>query len=122
MTAEPEAGEAILGNNHAYAYHYGVGDTQLVIAGEAIATEDGTADDGLQKIVGEAHTTKDAEMMEHTAETLEGIPRRDHCRDNHQQDDEVVDGFEPAFQITKVHETQGNDYGGRYHENLMPYL
>ena len=74
MAAEPETGEAILGNNHAYAYHHGVGDAQLVIAGETIATEDGTANNRLQQIVGETHASKDAEMMEHTAYTLEGIP------------------------------------------------
>ena len=74
MTGEPDAGKAILGNNHSYAYHHGVGDAQLVIAGETIATENGAADDGLQQIVGETHTSKDAQMMEHTAYTLEGIP------------------------------------------------
>ena len=74
MAGEPEAGEAVLRDNHSDAYHHGIGDAQLVIAGQAVATEDGAADDGLQQIVGEAHTTKDAEVMEHTAYTLEGIP------------------------------------------------
>ena len=74
MAFKPEAGEAVLRNHHTHSYHHGIGDAQLVIAGEAIATEDGTADDGLQQIVGETHTPEDAQMMEHTAYALEGIP------------------------------------------------
>ena len=79
MAAEPEAGEAILDNNHAYAYHHGVGDAQLVIAGETIATEDGTANNRLQQIVGETHAAEDTEMMEYTTNTFESIPRRNYC-------------------------------------------
>ena len=109
MIAEPESGETILGDYHARSYHHGVGDAQLVVAGEAIATEDGAADDGLQQIVGETHAAEDAQMMEHAAETLEGIPRRNHSRDNHQQDNEVVNGFEPLADVAKVHESQDDD-------------
>ena len=47
MVGEPEAGEAVLRDNHAYSYHHGVGDAQLVITGETVAAEDGAADDGL---------------------------------------------------------------------------
>ena len=74
MAGEPEAGEAVLRDNHSDAYHHGIGDAQLVIAGETIAAEDGTADDGLQQIVSETHAAEDAEMMEHPANTLESIP------------------------------------------------
>ena len=48
MGGKPETGEAVLGDNHANTYHNGIGDAQLVIAAQAVATEDGTADDGLQ--------------------------------------------------------------------------
>ena len=65
----------------------------MVIAGQAIAAEDGAADDGLQQVVGETHATKDAEMMEYSANALESIPGRDYCRNDHQQDDEIVDRF-----------------------------
>ncbi len=122
MTAKPESGEKVLRDNHANTYHHGIGDAQFVIAGQTIAAEDGAADDGLQQIVGETHAAKDAQMMEHTAHTLKGIPSRDDSRDYHQEDDEVVDGLEPAFQIAKVHETQGDDNSGRYHEYPMPDL
>ncbi len=74
MAGKPEAGEEVLRNNHSHSNHHSVGDAQLVIAGETIATENGAADDGLQQIVGETHTSKDAQMMEHTAYTLESIP------------------------------------------------
>ena len=47
MAAEPEAGKEVLRNNHAKTNHHGIGDAQLVIATEAVAAEDGTADDGL---------------------------------------------------------------------------
>ena len=122
MVGEPEAGEAVLGDNHRHAYHHGIGDTQLVITSKAVATENGAADNGLQQIVGETHAAEDAQMMEHTTHTLEGIPRRDHSRDDHQQDDEVADGSEPAFQLTEIHETQRNDARGRSEEYGMPYL
>ena len=45
MTAKPEAGETVLGDYHTHSYHHSVGDTQLVIATQAVATEDGAADD-----------------------------------------------------------------------------
>ena len=106
MAGKPEAGEEVLRDNHANTYHHGVGDAQLVIASQAVATEDGTADDGLQQIVGEAHASEDAQVMKHPAHAIEGIPCRDHSRDNHQQDDEVVDGLKPQLQPAEVHETQ----------------
>ena len=68
-----------------------------MITGETIAAEDGAADDGLEQVVGETHTTKDAEMMEYAANALESIPGRDNCRDDHQQDDEIVDRLKPRF-------------------------
>ena len=74
MAAEPEACEEVLRDNHCHSYHHSVGDAQLVIASQTIATEDGAADDGLQQVVSETHATKDAKVMEHTAHTLKGIP------------------------------------------------
>ncbi len=74
MTAKPEAGKEVLRDNHANTYHHGVGDAQLVIAGQAITAEDGAADDGLQQIVGKTHAAKDAQMMEHTTNSLKSIP------------------------------------------------
>ena len=74
MAGKPEAGEEVLRDHHANTYHHGVGDAQLVIAGQAVAAEDGAPDDGLQQVVGKAHATKNAQMMEHTAYTLECIP------------------------------------------------
>ena len=112
MILEPEAGEEVLRDNHRHANHHSIGDAQLIIAGEAVAAENGAADDGLQQIVGETHAAEDAQMMEHAAETLEGIPRRDHSRDNHQEDDEVVDRLKPHLDFAKVHETQSNDNSG----------
>ena len=74
MAAEPEAGKEVLRNNHAKTNHHGIGDAQLVIASETVATEDGAADDGLQQIVGKTHATEDAQVMEYATNTLEGIP------------------------------------------------
>ena len=122
MAAKPEAREEVLHDNHTHSNHHGVGDAQLVIAGQAVAAEDGTADDGLQQIVGETHATEDAQVMEHTAHTLEGIPCRDNSRDYHQEDDEVVDGLEPHVEITKVHEAQTYDKRCRYAEDDVPDL
>ena len=75
MAAEPEAGEEVLCDNQANTNHHGISDTQFVIVGQAIAAEDGAADDGLQQIISETHAAKNAQMMEHTAYTLESIPR-----------------------------------------------
>ena len=47
MIPKPEASEAVLANDHHDAYEHSVGDTQFVIAGETVTTEDGAADDGL---------------------------------------------------------------------------
>ena len=95
MAAKPITGEEILRDDHSTSDHHGVGDAQLIIAGKAIATENEAADDGLEQIVGETHTSEDAEMVEHPTYTLEGILGRDDGRDDHQQDDEVVDGLKP---------------------------
>ena len=95
MAAKPIAGEEILRDDHSTSDHHGVSDAQLIIAGQTIAAEDEAADDGLEQIVGETHTSEDAEMVEHPTYTLEGIPGRDDGRDEQQQDDEVVDGLEP---------------------------
>ena len=46
----------------------------MVVAGQAVATEDSAADDRLEKIVGETHATEDAKMVEHPTYTLESIP------------------------------------------------
>ena len=77
MTAKPIAGEEILDDHHREANHHSIGDAQIVVAGKSVAAEDGAADDGLEQIVGEAHATEDAEMVEHSAHTFEGIPGGD---------------------------------------------
>ena len=74
MILEPEAGEEVLRDNHRHANHHSIGDAQLIIAGEAVAAENGAADDGLQQIVGETHASKDAQVMEHISNALESIP------------------------------------------------
>ena len=122
MVGEPIAGEEVLHDNHAQSHHHGVGNAQFVIASQTVAAEYETADDGLQQIVRETHAAKDAQMMEYTAHALEGIPCRDHSRDNHQEDDEIVDWLEPAFQTTKVDEAQDNDKRGGDTEDSMPNL
>ena len=122
MTAEPIAGKAVLGDNHRDAYEDGIGDTQLVIATQTVTTEDGTANNGLQQIVGETHTSEDAKVVEHIAHTLECIPSRDNSRDNHQEDDKVVNGFEPHFDGAKIDESQDDDNSGGYHEDFVPDL
>ena len=95
MAAKPITCEEILANNHSAANHDGIGNAQKMVTGQAIAAEDGTADDGLQQIVSETHAAEDAEMMEHPANALESIPGRNYCRNYHQQDDEIVDGLKP---------------------------
>ena len=95
MIGEPEAGEEVLRDNHAYSYHHGVGNTQFIIATQTVTAKNGTTDDGLQKIVGKTHASKNTQMMEYISNALKGIPCRDYCRHNHQEDDEVVEGLEP---------------------------
>ena len=74
MAAKPIAGKKVLDNNHSASNHDGVGDAQIVIAGETVAAEDSAADDGLQQIVSKTHTTEDAEMVEHPTHAVKGIP------------------------------------------------
>jgi hypothetical protein len=106
MSAKPEAGEEVLHKNHAQSDHHGVSGAKLIIASKAIATEDGTTNDGLQQIVGETHATEDAQVMEHAADALERIPCRHHTRDNHQEDDETVDGVEPRLKAAESDKAQ----------------
>ena len=122
MVAEPITGEEILADDHCAADHDGVGDAQIVVTGQTVAAEDGTADNGLEQIVGKTHTSEDAEMMEHTAHAIEGIPGRNHSRDDHQQDDEVVDGLKPWIEIAEFDKTQRDDNDGRANEDDVPYL
>ena len=96
MAGKPITGKEILTNDHSTSNHNSIGNTQIAIAGQSIAAEDETADDGLEQIVGKTHATKNAEMMQHSANTPESIPGRNYCRDDHQQDNEVVDGLEPG--------------------------
>ena len=95
MTAKPIAGKTVLANYHRHTNKNGISDAQLIIAGKAVAVENETADDGLQQVVGETHAAEDAEVTEHAPDAFEGIPRRDHGRDDHQQDKEIVDRLEP---------------------------
>ena len=78
MAGKPIATEKVLADHHHQTDEHGIGDTHFIITAQSVSTEDETADDGLQQIVGEAHAAKDAQVMEYTAHTLEGIP----CRDN----------------------------------------
>ena len=94
----------------------------MMVAGQTVAAEDGAADDGLEQIIGETHPSEDAEMTEHPTDAIESIPGRDDGRDNHQQDDEVVDGLKPRFQIAEIHKTQCDDDDGRANQDVMPYL
>ena len=48
MVPKPVAAKDILNDNYAHAYHHGVSDAQQTITSQSIATEDETADDGLQ--------------------------------------------------------------------------
>ena len=95
MTAKPTAAEGILTDDHRQTNHHGVCDAYLIVTAKTIAAEDGTADNGLEQIVGKTHATEDAEMMKHSTNAPESIPCRDDCRDNHQQYNEIVDGLQP---------------------------
>ena len=94
----------------------------MVITSKTIAAEDEAAYDGLEQIVGKTHATEDAKVMEHTTNALESIPGRNYCRDNHQQNDDVVDGLQPEVQLAEIRETQRKDYDSRAKEDAMPYL
>ena len=122
MVGEPVAAEDVLADDHQESHKYGVGDAQFVVAGKSVATEDETADDGLQEVVGEAHTSEDAQVTEHLTDTLKGIPGRDDSRDDHQQDEEIVDGREPQGQTAEINNAQDDDQQGRDAEDKMPDL
>ena len=74
MILKPITAEKVLADDHAQADDHSIGGTESSIAGQTITTEDGTADDGLQQIVGKTHATEDAQVMEYATNTLEGIP------------------------------------------------
>lgn len=109
MGAEPITTEEVLAENHAQSNEHGVGGTNKSIAFETVATEDETADDGLEQVVGKTHTTEYTQVVQHAAHTLEGIPCRDNARNYHQQDEKAIYRFEPHLKCTKVNKAQGND-------------
>ena len=109
MAAKPPAAEEVLADNHAKANEYGVGNADKSIAFQSVTAEDKAAYDRLEQVIGEAHATKCTQMFQHAAHTLESIPSRNDCRDNHQQDKKVIDGRKPRFQHPKIHETQRKD-------------
>ena len=104
MILKPITAEEVLADDHAQADDHSIGGTESSIAGQTITTEDGTADDGLQQIVGKTHSAEDAEVMKYAAHTSESIPGRDYCRDNHQQDQKTVDGGGPQGKCSEVDE------------------
>lgn len=77
MVLEPMAAEEILPDNHRKANEHCVGDAYQPVKSQSIAAEDEAADDGLQQIVGQAHTPKDAKVMERAPDGAEGIPGGD---------------------------------------------
>ena len=81
MTAEPIPAEGILCQDHAQTDKHCIGDTYLIVTAQTVATEDETADDGLQQVVGETHPTEGTEVFQHAAHPFKGIPGWDHCRD-----------------------------------------
>ena len=87
MVLEPVATKGILDNDHSQADEDSIGDAHQTVASQSVATEDKTADDGLQQIVGEAHPAKEAEMGKCATYALEGIPGRNHRRCNHDEDE-----------------------------------
>ena len=122
MVGEPIAAEDVLADDHQESYKYGVGGAQFVVTGKAVAAENETAYDGLQQVVGEAHASEDAQVTEHLTDTLKGIPGRDDSRDDHQQDEEIVDGRDPQGQTAEINNAQDDDQQGRDAEDKMPYL
>ena len=74
MAVEPIAGKTILTDDHGCTNHNGIGYAQIAIASQTVTIEDGTAYDGLQQVVGEAHAVKDAKVMQHLANFVESIP------------------------------------------------
>ena len=86
MIPEPDPAESILDYDHSYAYQHGVGSADPMVAGEAEAAEDETAEYGLEEIIGEAHTAEYAQMMQDLAESGEGIPAGNHCGNDHEED------------------------------------
>lgn len=78
MAAKPIAGKTVLADDHRQTDEDSIGNAQLVITGQSVAAEDGTADDGLQQVIGKTHTAEYAQVMEYTANALECIPRRYH--------------------------------------------
>ena len=115
MVAEPITGKEILTNDHSTSHNDGIGNTQIAITGKAIAAEDGTADNGLEQIVGKTHTSENTQMMQHLAHALRSIPCRNDGRHNHHQYHQIVDRVKPRGYLAKIHNTQHN-----YHQRRSP--
>lgn len=109
MALEPITAKRVLKENHGKANEHGVCDAHKAIASKSIATEDETANDGLQQVVGQTHASKKAKMTEHATHGVKGVPCRNHRRCNHYENEEVVNRSEPQRQIPKIHHAQHDD-------------
>ena len=96
MALEPIAAKNILYDDHSQADEHGIGDTHKPKTAQTITTEDETADDGLQQIVGETHAAKETKMTKGSANGSKGVPCRNYSRRDHHENKEVVDRCEPS--------------------------
>ena len=74
MASKPPAAEEILADYHAKTYENGIGDANPSVKGQAVTIEDIATYNRLKQIVGETHASEYAEVVEHSAHILEGVP------------------------------------------------
>ena len=121
MVLEPIAAKDVKDDDHGQTDEHGVGDAYKAIAGQTIAAEDKTADNGLQQIVRQTHTSEETKVAEGVSNGFKGIPCRNHRRGDHQEYEEIVDRREPRSQIAKTCYAQHNNHQCRHTEDNMPY-
>lgn len=82
MMPEPILTEKILNDDHNDADKCCISGSYFVVVSKPITTENNGTYNGLQQIVGQAHATKQTEMMHYALKSWICIPEGDYGRDD----------------------------------------
>ena len=104
----PEVEQGELHCDDACADESGPGGAELGAEAEAETIEERAAQNGLEKVVGEAHPTEEAYLRESLHEACNLVPEKDECRHYHRKDAEVVHRLEDLRPCTEIHVRSGD--------------
>ena len=118
----PEFEEPVLEYDHSDAHQRGPCGAQGVVHAQAPLVEDETAQDGLQQVVGEAHSAKESKFSEHFFEPVKPVPKQHGHRKNEYQDGQIPHGMDQVVKLAEFGKCADDYQYGRYHQQHTPSL